>query len=607
MEEHMNEAGGRRGGKKVWMILCAVLAAALAAYLGLCAFAVSRDTIWQGVTVLGQDVGGLTVAQAAEKLNRIGEEQSLSLYLYPLERDTPPARGDAPDARITLSELGAQIDGEQLARDVYEIDRAGFLAAGWRYLTNPERLHYSDGAVTLDAGKTAAAIATADQKLSFAPQDTAYELGDGCVEITAAKDGRALDTKRLNAQLVGVDWCFDLALDVAYTTETAKVLTAQEIYDAVAGEMKNAGYDAAADTITAERTGVEFDAAGAQRLMDGAQPGETVEVPAQIQQPRVTAEELRGVLFRDVLGTYTTHVGGTAERIGNVKLSSSAVNGSVLNCGDIFSYNETVGQRTEAKGYQPAPAYVKGETVDEIGGGVCQPSSTLYLACLLANLEITERAAHRYVPAYIPKGMDATVSWGGPDYKFRNDTDYPIRIEASMSKGNYLTMTLRGTKTDAIKVKMTNKVLTTTEWKTVYKDDATLAADSQQVKVTPYTGYRVETYRSLYNGDGTLLSSRREAVSDYKVRDRLILVGPKTTSGAGSGASSEPGTETGTPANGTETGTPANGTETGTPANGTETGTPTNGTETGTPAGTGTGDAGQTGTEELPAGELPAL
>ena len=116
--------------------------------------------------------------------------------------------------------------------------------------------------------------------------------------------------------------------------------------------------------------------------------------------------------------------------------------------------------------------------------------------------------------------------------------------------------------------------------------------------MTPYTGYRVETYRSLYNGDGTLLSSRREAVSDYKVRDRLILVGPKTTSGAGSGASSEPGTETGTPANGTETGTPANGTETG---------TPTNGTETGTPAGTGTGDAGQTGTEELPAGELPAL
>ncbi|RAZ93300.1 hydrolase, partial [Klebsiella oxytoca] len=79
------------------------------------------------------------------------------------------------------------------------------------------------------------------------------------------------------------------------------------------------------------------------------------------------------------------------------------------------SYNETVGQRTTAKGYKPAPAYVKGETVDEIGGGVCQPSSTLYLACLRANLEITERYAHRYVPAYIGKGMDATVSWGGPD------------------------------------------------------------------------------------------------------------------------------------------------------------------------------------------------
>ena len=111
-------------------------------------------------------------------------------------------------------------------------------------------------------------------------------------------------------------------------------------------------------------------------------------------------------------------MGGTAARVSNVKLASAAFDGTVLNSGDLFSYNETVGQRTEAKGYKAAPAYVQGETVDEIGGGVCQPSSTLYYACLLANMEITERYAHRYIPAYITRGMDATVSWGGPDYKF---------------------------------------------------------------------------------------------------------------------------------------------------------------------------------------------
>ena len=140
-------------------------------------------------------------------------------------------------------------------------------------------------------------------------------------------------------------------------------------------------------------------------MMDSAAPGDTLEIPAVIEYPAVTAEQLKPVLFRDLLGSYTTHVGGSAARISNVKLASASVNGTVLNSGDIFDYNGVVGQRTTARGYQPAPAYVQGETVDEIGGGVCQPSSTLYLATLKSNLEIVERYAHRYVPAYIPKGM----------------------------------------------------------------------------------------------------------------------------------------------------------------------------------------------------------
>lgn len=96
-----------------------------------------------------------------------------------------------------------------------------------------------------------------------------------------------------------------------------------------------------------------------------------------------------------------------------------------MNSGDVFSYNDVVGQRTAARGYQAAPAYVQGETVDEIGGGICQTSSTLYLACLRSNLEITERYAHRYVPAYITAGMDATVSWGGPGLQVHQQLPVP--------------------------------------------------------------------------------------------------------------------------------------------------------------------------------------
>ena len=218
----------------------------------------------------------------------------------------------------------------------------------------------------------------------------------------------------------------------------------------------------------------------AQALLDAASPGETVEIPADIQQPHVTAAELKEVLFRDVLGQCRTHVSGTSARINNVKLSAAACNGVVLNSGDVFSYNATTGQRTTAKGYQAAPAYVGGETVDEVGGGVCQTSSTIYYACLRANLEITERYAHRYVPAYIDWGMDATVSWGGPDYKFTNNTDYPIKIVATYS-GGYLTVKILGTNVDGTYVKMTNEVLSKTDWETVYKDDETLPAGTEKV------------------------------------------------------------------------------------------------------------------------------
>ena len=238
------------------------------------------------------------------------------------------------------------------------------------------------------------------------------------------------------------------------------------------------------------------------------------------------------LLFRDVLGEARTHVSGSAGRIGNVKLSAKLINGIVLNSGDTFSYNDSVGKRTEARGFKPAPAYVKGETVDEVGGGICQTSSTLYLACLLSNMEITERYAHRYVPAYIDWGMDATVSWGGPDYKFTNNTLYPVKIVTEYSKGS-LTIKLLGTNIDGIRVKMTNEVLSKTPWETVYQEDSTMTPGSPDVvKVTPYTGYKVKTYQTIYDKNGSVIDSHFEAASDYKVRNKVVLQAPAAAPGS---------------------------------------------------------------------------
>ena len=548
MEQTTKEAiaqrnGGKRlsggAGKKPLIIIGILVAVLAAAYLGLCAYAASLDVFFPNTTINGVDVAGMTVQQAGEELGSTLPQRTMSFYLPLTDKSgdgvTAP-EGETlydpePAATVSCESLGItqDLDYTAYAQSVYDRSQgqSGFFQGGWSFLAH---LFHSQGAkgVYLEPDETVfrQKLSELAQTFSRPAQDTSYEVGQDSLTVTRELDGLAVTEADLEQPIrEALSSEADGAVYVDAAILPAQALSAQDIHDAVAGSMKNAGYDAATDSITPEQAGAEFDVAEAQALLDAASPGETVEIPADIQQPHVTATELKDVLFRDVLGQCRTHVSGTSARINNVKLSAAACNGVVLNTGDVFSYNATTGQRTTAKGYQAAPAYVGGETVDEVGGGVCQTSSTIYYACLRANLEITERYAHRYVPAYIDWGMDATVSWGGPDYKFTNNTDYPIKIVATYS-GGYLTVKILGTNVDGTYVKMTNEVLSKTDWETVYKDDETLPAGTEKVTTTPYTGYKVKSYRNVYSADGKLISSTYEATSDYKVRNKVISRGP---------------------------------------------------------------------------------
>lgn len=548
MEQTTKEAiaqrnGGKRlsggAGKKPLIIIGILVAVLAAAYLGLCAYAASLDVFFPNTTINGVDVAGMTVQQAGEELGSTLPQRTMAFYLPLTDKSgdgvTAP-EGETlydpePAATVSCESLGItqDVDYTAYAQSVYDRSQgqSGFFQGGWSFLAH---LFHSQGAkgVYLEPDETVfrQKLSELAQTFSRPAQDASYEVGQDSLTVTRELDGLAVTEANLEQPIRdALSSEADGAVYVDAAILPAQALTAQGIHDAVAGSMKNAGYDAATDSITPEQAGAGFDVAEAQALLDAASPGETVEIPADIQQPHVTAAELKEVLFRDVLGQCRTHVSGTSARINNVKLSAAACNGVVLNTGDVFSYNATTGQRTPAKGYQAAPAYVGGETVDEVGGGVCQTSSTIYYACLRANLEITERYAHRYVPAYIDWGMDATVSWGGPDYKFTNNTDYPIKIVATYS-GGYLTVKILGTNVDGTYAKMTNEVLSKTNWETVYKDDETLPAGTEKVTTTPYTGYKVKSYRNVYSADGKLISSTYEATSDYKVRNKVISRGP---------------------------------------------------------------------------------
>lgn len=178
------------------------------------------------------------------------------------------------------------------------------------------------------------------------------------------------------------------------------------------------------------------------RIKEG---GEKITVPIYVSYPTLKAEDLQGKLFNATLASFSTYYGSsTANRAANVARSASLINGKILNSGEVFSFNDVVGPRTKENGFYPATEYVAGKSVEGIGGGTCQVSTTLYSAVLYADLNIVSRTNHMMSIGYAPLGQDATVAYGSVDFKFRNSTDYPIKIQAA-ANGSTLTISIIGT------------------------------------------------------------------------------------------------------------------------------------------------------------------
>ena len=301
--------------------------------------------------------------------------------------------------------------------------------------------------------------------------------------------------------------------------------------DAVYAQYYTAPVDAAMDpktfVISDDLYGYHFDLEAVKAALSEADYGETLEFPFQKISPAVTAADLSSKLFCDVLGSAKTPYKGkdTNNRNTNLALACEAINGLVLLPGETFSYNETLGERTEEAGYKEAPSYVGGLTVDTFGGGICQISSTLYYSLLFADLEIVERHNHGYVSDYIDKGMDATVTWEGADLRFTNSTDYPIRIEAYRADG-FVNVQIIGTDERDYYVKMSYKVREYTPYETVYEEypaDNPEGYTDGKVIVTPYNGYIVQTYKEKYDKKtDELISSDKWTYDVYKKRDQVI-------------------------------------------------------------------------------------
>ena len=509
-------------------VLCAVL---LALYCALCAFGGSGDTLRDGTTVNGINIGGMTKEQAVSALT---EQLAGTTSVEGTDYSAIDVVPDIPDAQTYTVDLSGclSFDVTDTVEQAWAHDHGGmFLSRGIRFLTTlggGKSYHVAPQAA--DAAQVRSALeATGILTLNTTTQTT-YALTDTTLDFTMGVSGVSVDENALIQKIL------DNTAKGDYSSITCEMVSAdpdpidiQVIHDALYAEPANATLEVADDgsyTVTDSVQGIDFDVAGAQSILSAAQPGETVSVPLNRQDPAIDTATLKANLFKDVLGEYTTSVSGTADRRSNVQLAAQKCSGTILLPGEVFAYNQVVGQRTEAAGFKKAGAYSNGETVQELGGGVCQDSSTLYCAALYANLEIVERHNHSYVSSYVPIGMDATVSWGGPDFQFRNNTDYPIKVVASYANSK-VTFQIVGTKTDDYSVKITTETIGTTAPTVQEVPDDTLEAGTTQVADKGHTGYKVQSYRHVYDASGNVVYEGKESLSSYKMTPKVIHVGTK--------------------------------------------------------------------------------
>lgn len=281
---------------------------------------------------------------------------------------------------------------------------------------------------------------------------------------------------------------------------------------------------------TEEVQGLRIDRTTFSALL--VESSEEVTVPFLKEAPKVTMEEL-GKGFT-LLSEFTTSFSGStlgkANRVKNIALAASRIHGVVMEPGDIFSMNTLILDRTRENGYYTAAAIRNGTYEQEYGGGVCQVSSTLFNAVMMADLEIVERYHHSWPMHYVPIGRDATIATGQKDFRFKNNTDHNIYVTAyADTSAKTLTVRLYGVHSEEFAyIEITSQQTGTLKSKgEKVLPSESLQGDERTVERAQRQGKTSVTYKEYYDAEGNLLKKVVAFKDSYPSIEGLVYVSPE--------------------------------------------------------------------------------
>lgn len=266
-----------------------------------------------------------------------------------------------------------------------------------------------------------------------------------------------------------------------------------------------------------------------------------INLPVHTIIPNYTKEFYSSI--NGIIGEYSTSFKGSSfGRIENIKLSAKALSNRLILPGEQLSYNKTTGPRQMQFGYKEAPVIIAGDLTPGIGGGVCQTSTTLYNALLLADLKILERSPHSIAPKYVPKGQDAAVATGYLDLVFRNDFDFPVYTLSKVVDDRVYFYIYGDTIKKNYTIKIEPEILEKIDYTVIETLDESVAPGVKQLVQDGRTGYKVKTYKTIII-DGKVINKNQITTDYYRERNYIYKVGPKSISTEGSDSNITSGDE----------------------------------------------------------------
>lgn len=490
-------------------------------------FNMNNEKILKGISILGIDISDLTVEEAKTKINNAIEER------FKDENNNLILKIGENETSVTANTFNAKFDIDNAVIEADNIGRNGnILTNNYSILFTKLFKKEIKPRLYLDDRLLSDTIKDINSKMKDAVVDNSYYIEKNNLIIVKGKAGYIIKTEELKEkiyeQISNIHTNYQ-TIEIPVEYKEPEPINLQKIHEEIYKEPQDAYVQKNPTVVHPEVNGIDFKISveEAEELLK--EDKEEYTIPLKITKPKKTINNLGEEAFPDLLATFSTRFDGSNyNRNTNIKLAAKKVNGTVILPGEKFSFNTIVGSRTIEAGFKEGTAYVGGKVVPDVGGGVCQVSSTIYNTALLANMQIVERSNHMFTTGYVAASRDATVYYGSLDFVFKNSRKYPIKMVAS-ANGGVCKVSIYGIKEEKeYEVIIQSKITSYINPTTIYKEDPTLEEGKEIVEQTAITGCRSEGYKIL-KLNGKIVSQTLLSKDTYKSRNKIVRRGTKKT------------------------------------------------------------------------------